>query len=45
MGITRRFDQISYRANKVGSALEGTGDFDDTQITGNYLNFFAEYGF
>jgi hypothetical protein len=45
MGLTHRFDQISYRANKTGAALEGTGDYDDTRITGDYLSFYAEYGF
>lgn len=45
MGITHRIDQLAYRANKTGLSTQGTGDFDETRITGNYLSFYAEYGF
>jgi hypothetical protein len=45
MGITHRQDQIAYPANKTASSPVGTGDVDEAHITGNYLSFFAEYGF
>lgn len=45
MGLTQRLDQIAYKANKTGAAIEGTGDFEESRITGQYLSFFAEYGF
>jgi hypothetical protein len=45
MGLTQRVDQVAYKANKTGATTEGSGDFDDTKITGSYLSFYAEYGF
>jgi len=45
MGLTLRMDQIAYKAKKTGAAGEGTGDFDESRITGQYLSFYAEYGF
>jgi hypothetical protein len=45
MGLTQRMDQIAYKANKTGASTEGPGNFDDSRITGQYLNFYAEYGF
>lgn len=45
MGLTQKMDQVAYKANKTGSTTEAPGDFNTTQITGQYLSFFAEYGF
>ncbi|HEY8270112.1 MAG TPA: hypothetical protein VIG33_04440 [Pseudobdellovibrionaceae bacterium] len=45
MGLTQRMDQIAYKANKTGAATEGPGDYDSSRITGQYLSFYAEYGF
>ncbi len=45
MGLTQRMDQIAYRANKTGAPIEGSGNYDDSRITGQYLSFYAEYGF
>lgn len=45
MGLTQRMDQVAYKANKTGATTEAPGDFNSTQITGQYLSFFAEYGF
>jgi hypothetical protein len=45
VGVTHRTDQLAYKANKTGSALEGAGDYNETRVTGTYLSFFAEYGF
>jgi len=45
MGITTRMEQIAYKANKTGAAGEGTGLYDESRISGQYLSFYAEYGF
>jgi len=45
MGLTQKMDQVAYKANKTGAVSEAPGDFNSTQITGQYLSFFAEYGF
>lgn len=45
MGLTTRLDQIAYKANKTGVPGEGTGNYDESRITGQYLSFYAEYGF
>jgi hypothetical protein len=45
MGLTHRTDQVAYKANKTGMAYEGLGDTDESRVTGDYLSFFAEYGF
>lgn len=41
MGLTQKMDQVAYKASTSGT----TGDTNTTQITGQYLSFFAEYGF
>ena len=45
MGLTQRYDEVAYKANKTGTAFQGSGEYDLTQITGSYLSFYAEYGF
>jgi hypothetical protein len=45
MGLTHRTDQVAYKAVKTGSVIEGTGNYDESRVTGNYLSFFAEYEF
>lgn len=45
MGLTQRMDQIAYKANKTGAPQEGPGNYDESRITGQYLSFYAEYGF
>jgi hypothetical protein len=45
MGITTRMDQIAYKANKTGAAIESSGEYDESRISGQYLSFYAEYGF
>ena len=45
MGLTQRMDQVAYKAAQTGSPTQAPGDFNSTQITGQYLSFFAEYGF
>ncbi|MGZ3795353.1 MAG: fibronectin type III domain-containing protein [Pseudobdellovibrionaceae bacterium] len=45
MGLTHRMDQVAYKANKTGALGEGPGDYDSSRITGQYLSFYAEYGF
>ncbi|WP_413288495.1 hypothetical protein [Bdellovibrio sp. HCB337] len=45
MGLTTRMDQIAYKAKKTGAAGEGPGTYDESRITGQYLSFYAEYGF
>ncbi|MBC7371141.1 MAG: hypothetical protein H7326_06230, partial [Bdellovibrionaceae bacterium] len=45
MGLTQRYDEVAYKANKTGAAFQGNGEYDVTQITGSYLSFYAEYGF
>lgn len=46
MGITHRLDQVQYEAIKSNtSPLQAAGDLDKTKVTGDYLSFYAEYGF
>lgn len=43
MGYARREEKLSYKKDP-NSAYSGTGD-NTTEISGNYLNFFAEWSF
>jgi hypothetical protein len=45
LGLTQRYDEVAYKANKTGSAFQSSGEYDVTQISGSYLSMFAEYGF
>jgi hypothetical protein len=45
MGITQKIDEVAYKANKTGATTEAPGDYNSAKITGQYLSFFAEYGF
>ena len=45
MGLTHKVDQSAYKANQTTGVNASEGDTNTTQITGEYLSFFAEYGF
>lgn len=45
MGLTQKVDQVAYKVQQTGNPTQAPGSFNSTRITGQYLSFFAEYGF
>ncbi len=45
MGYAHRMDKGSYKAQSGGNSFANGGDVNEAVITGDYLNFFAEWKF